>query len=512
MELEAGCGGCFCGLRFRSPKSRNKTSVALVEETKKTITSPQVNERGETASLPESQNPPPSYLHYINHWYGSPDITTTNTLWTPEKPPAYSEEEDIPPEVLATMEKHLKALSPQLRQLSLDIWGRYAHDRLTALMTSHGFDVTPHYLGLATAFRAAYTHAPTSKSPNEKGAARSTRVIGVNAEMDALPGIGHACGHNLIAMAGVGVALALKAALAAHGVPGTIVLLGTPAEEGGGGKIQLLERGAYREMDACVMCHPAAGPENSAMMWKSVAAQHMEIEFFGHGAHAGAAPWEGQNALDAAFVAYSAISALRQQIKPDHRVHGVVSGRNWAPNVIPDYALLKYIVRAPTWAELEVLRERILACFQAAALATACKVKISMDHGYYELRNNSVLGGVFSRVVGHQYGMGMSTAEGINASTDFGNVTFELPAIHPAYAIRTEPNGANHTPQFAQSARSKQAHEQTLKVALGLAAVGFKVLDDAKFMAKAKEAFEAAKAAHEATTSFASDVALAHGE
>ena len=130
---------------------------------------------------------------------------------------------------------------------------RYAHDRLTAFMSSHGFTVTPHYLGLATAFRAAYTHHASSAA-NAKLKSRTTRVIGINSEMDALPSIGHGCGHNLIAMSGVAVALAIKAALEAHDVPGTIVLLGTPAEEAGGGKIQLLERGGYADMDACIMC------------------------------------------------------------------------------------------------------------------------------------------------------------------------------------------------------------------------------------------------------------------
>ena len=129
---------------------------------------------------------------------------------------------------------------------------RYAHDRLTKFMASHGFKVTSHYLGLETAWRAEFTHVSSRKDANTSGA-RSKRVIGVNSEMDALPGVGHACGHNLIAMSGVAVSLALKAALLKHDVPGTILLLGTPAEEAGGGKITLLERGAYKEMDACIM-------------------------------------------------------------------------------------------------------------------------------------------------------------------------------------------------------------------------------------------------------------------
>ncbi|EED83197.1 predicted protein, partial [Postia placenta Mad-698-R] len=204
---------------------------------------------------------------------------------------------------------------------------RHAHDALTSFMSARGFAVTPHYLGLRTAWRAEYVHVSSSSSPPSH-----PRVIGVNAEMDALPGIGHACGHNLIAAAGVGVALALKAALEAHDVSGRIVLLGTPAEEGGGGKIVLSSRGAYDEMQACIMCHPSGGPLRHASLGPSLAIQTLDVEFKGHGAHAAAHPWEGRNALDAAFLAYSSIAMLRQQMKPTHRVHGIVTGKDWAPN------------------------------------------------------------------------------------------------------------------------------------------------------------------------------------
>lgn len=240
------------------------------------------------------------------------------------------------PEVLKTIDGALALLDPQLRELSLDIWRHpelmweeaHAHDALTSFMSARGFAVTPHYLGLRTAWRAEYAHVSSSRSPWSS----RPRVIGVNAEMDALPGIGHACGHNLIAVAGVGVALALKAALETHDVSGRIVLLGTPAEEGGGGKIVLSSRGAYDEMDACLMCHPSGGPLRHASLGPSLAIRTMDIEFKGHGAHAAAHPWEGRNALDAAFLAYSSIAVLRQQIRPTHRVHGIVTGKDWAPN------------------------------------------------------------------------------------------------------------------------------------------------------------------------------------
>ncbi|KAI0738286.1 amidohydrolase [Daedaleopsis nitida] len=441
-----------------------------------------------------------SYIQFTHGWYDYPDRKGCKFTQEFERPPVYMEKEGVPPEVLQTIQDKLKDLSAELRKLSLDIWHhpevmfeeKYAHDRLTRFMAQHGFAVTPHYLGLETAWRAVYTH-PASDADGK--ARRQLRVIGVNSEMDALPGIGHACGHNLIAMSGAAVAIAIKAALQAHNVAGTVVLLGTPAEEAGGGKITLLERGAYEEMDACIMSHPSAGPENFSGLWPGVACQPIDVEFFGHGAHAAAAPWEAQNALDAVFVAYASISALRQQIKPDHRVHGIVVGRDWAPNVIPDYAKLRYIVRAPTWAELEALRERVKACFDAAALATACKIEVSLGAGYYEVRNNSVLGREYARAVGEMYHMVTDTGDGAKYSTDFGNVTFALPALHPVYSIPTEPQGSNHTPQFANAAATEEAHTETLKVAAGLATVGFRVLNDRNFAQEVKKSLEGSQAA-----------------
>ncbi|OBZ71071.1 Peptidase M20 domain-containing protein 2 [Grifola frondosa] len=439
----------------------------------------------------------PAYVQFANTClYCEPGAQFT-PCGAREKPPSYAVQEIYRPDVVKTIETELDRLDSELRKLSLDIWNhpeimyqeKYAHDTLTAFMSSHGFTVSPHYLGLSTAFRAAFSHT------SAKSSVSGTRVLGVNAEMDALPGIGHACGHNLIAMSGVAVALALKAALQAHDISGTVVLLGTPAEEGGGGKIALLERGAYDEMDACVMCHPSPGPDNWTALGPSLACQPIEVEYFGHGAHAAASPWEAQNALDAAFLAYAGISALRQQMKPTHRVHGVVSGRDWAPNVIPDYAKMRYIVRAPTWGELETLRGRVKACFEAAAHATACKIEIKLGVGYFDLRQNGVLGQEYANFVEERYGMTAEVVtEGMRASTDFGNVTYALPAIHPSFAIPTEPNGGNHTPQFARAAATPEAHAAALTVAKGLAAVGMRVLDDGQFARAVKKAFEDARA------------------
>lgn len=403
-------------------------------------------------------------------------------------PPLYSENKAD--DVLVTIERTLDACSPALRQLSLSIHEHpelmfhenYAHDLLTSFMQSHGFRVTPHYLGLETAWRAEFQHL------------KGGRTIGVNAEMDALQGMGHACGHNLIAISGVGVALALKAALQTHNVPGKVVLLGTPAEEGGGGKIILLKRGGYKDMDACIMCHPAAGQLHSVSIGSATALQTIQVEYFGHSAHAGAAPWEGTNAQDAAFLAYSNVSALRQQMKPTHRVHGIIQGNdNWSPNIIPDYARMRWYVRAPTSTELLAFVERVKKCFEAAALATSCKVSLQTEPPYYDLHQNQVLAREFINIVSSRYGMSSNTDD-TAASTDFGNVTYALPALHPAFVIPTKPQGGNHTPAFAQAAARLEAHRETITVTKALALIGFKVIADKVFFDQVKADFDAWKA------------------
>ncbi|KAJ7091359.1 hypothetical protein B0H15DRAFT_230660 [Mycena belliarum] len=406
-------------------------------------------------------------------------------LHTDAKPPAYSPETDA--DVKSAIDEKLDEISPQLRKMSLEIHDRpelafsefFAHDLLTSFMASHGFTVTKHYLGLDTAFRAEYSHK------------QGGRVLGINSEYDALKGMGHACGHSLIAVSGCGVALAVKAALETHDIPGKVVLLGTPAEEGGGGKVILLQRGAYEDMDLCVMCHPAPGAIKSANLGTSTAAQDIEVEYAGRSAHAGAAPWEGTNALDAAFLAYSGISVLRQQMRPDHRVHGIVEGnQDWAPNVIPDYAKMHWLVRAPTSAMLAAFVERVKRCFEAAALATSCEIKMKLAPPYFDLNQNQALGQEFSDVVRRRYGMTTNGTAGY-ASTDFGNVSYALPALHPGYAIPTEPNGGNHTIGFARAAATQAAHDATMLVTKGLAHTGFRALSNDDFYKQVRASFKA---------------------
>jgi len=390
------------------------------------------------------------------------------------------------PDIYETISREVANLDQELRSLSIDIHShpelkfqeKYAHDVLTAFMEKHGWNVEKHY-HLDTAWAASFSHG------------NGGRVLGVNSEMDALPGIGHACGHNLIAIAGVAVALAVKAALIKHDIPGKVVLLGTPAEEGGHGKVILLEKGAYKEMAACLMCHPAPGPKHSASLSGSIALQSISVEYRGHSAHAALSPWQGKNALDAAVAAYTNISLLRQQVKPSHRIHGVFEGQDWAVNIIPDNSKMLWFVRAPTVTEVKEVDPRVRACFQASALATGCTVDISgIETPVHELRQNKALAEAFAQVYRSKsgpidYEWGISSA-----STDFGNVTYALPSIHPGFSIPTEPNGGNHTLAFTSAAATPEAHQACLEVCKALALTGLRVIKDDQFYAKVRATFE----------------------
>ncbi|EKM56702.1 uncharacterized protein PHACADRAFT_183302 [Phanerochaete carnosa HHB-10118-sp] len=424
--------------------------------------------------------------------------------WRPgdDAHPGGTGEEIYRSDVFKTICEAVDALDNELRELSLDISAHpelkfeehYAHDVLTAFMSKHDFEVTPHYL-MDTAWVARYSHG------------QGGRTIGVNSEMDALPGVGHACGHNLIAISGVAVACAIREALIKHDIAGTVVLLGTPAEEGGGGKIILLDKGAYEDMDACLMCHPAPGPPYSASLSSCLSIQRIQAEFHGHTsvlhftvvnasliglprAHAALSPWEGQNALDAAVSAYTNIAMLRQQVKPTHRIHGIFEGKDWAVNVIPDYAKTFWYVRGETQAEVNALRPRVENCFKAASLATSCRLEITDAGSNFDLRQNKALGDGFKQVFESQFGP-VDYVWGIkSASTDFGNITYALPALHPGFGIPTELQGGNHTRAFAQSAASPEGHVACLNVSKALAATGVRVLTDGDFFNQVRKTFE----------------------
>lgn len=281
-----------------------------------------------------------------------------------------------------SIESEVTALSSDLRELSLKMWDNpelqwkefKTHDLFTSFfeknLAHEGWVTTRHAHGVETAFECKYEFFP----PGFNGPKEEVRCIGFQSELDALPGIGHGCGHNLIAISGVASAVSLARACKANNIPVKVILLGTPAEEGGGGKISLIQGGAYDQMSVCLMCHPALSNTVTPML----AVQALAVRFKGKTAHAAAAPWQGINALDAAVLAYNNISSMRQQLPPSSRVHGIIEGNNMAPNVIPNDVQVRYNVRGPAAKDVKANLAKILPCFEGAAKATGCSYEITM--------------------------------------------------------------------------------------------------------------------------------------
>jgi len=306
--------------------------------------------------------------------------------------------------------------------------------------------------------------------------------IGICAEYDALPGLGHACGHNIIAAAALGAAAGLAAVADELGL--TVTVLGTPAEEGGGGKVLMLEGGAFDGLHAAMMIHP--GPADAARA-EPFAVDHQHITYRGKTAHAAAYPELGVNAADAFTVAQVAIGLLRQQLPASVRLHGVVTQAGLAPNAIPDHAEGRWYVRAGSVAELDQLGPRVRACFEAGALATGCEVTIETESPRYtEFRNDEQLLGLFvanARELGRPFtdpGAGVGVGTRMNrASTDMGNVSLRLPAIHPYLGIDSLP-AVNHQPEFAAHCAGPAADRAVLDGAIALAATVVDAATDAR--------------------------------
>jgi amidohydrolase len=322
-----------------------------------------------------------------------------------------------------------------------------------ALVAERGFRITAAPGGLDTAFRADF--------------GSGSLVIGICAEYDALPGIGHACGHNIIAASAVGTALAL--AEVAEELDLTVVLLGTPAEESGGGKAVLLEAGAFDDLAATVMLH--AGPIDIARA-RSLALSQVAVEYTGREAHAAVAPYLGLNAADAITVSQVAIGLLRQQLAPGQMVHGIVTDGGQATNVIPARTEMHYTMRANDAGSLSELESRMADCFLAGAVATGCGHQVrATEPSYLELTPDTWLAEVF-RAEMVRVGRTPVAAEFEAAmplgSTDMGNVTQLMPGIHPIVGIDAE-GASTHQPAFAAAAAGPSADKAVIEGAVMLA-------------------------------------------
>ncbi|MCC6848095.1 MAG: M20 family metallopeptidase [Deltaproteobacteria bacterium] len=316
-----------------------------------------------------------------------------------------------------------------------------------------GFEVTRGVGELPTAFVARAGSGPLH--------------VAFCAEYDALPGIGHACGHNMIAAMAVGAASA--AACVADDVGLTVSVIGTPAEEGGGGKILLLDRGVFAGVHAAMMVHPAPV---DVVEQPFLACAQFEVRYTGKEAHASAFPERGVNAADALTVAQTAIGCLRQHIRQTDRVHGIVTHGGDAPNVVPAHTAAHYIVRARTLGELDEVRDKVVRCFEAGALATGSTLEIKQDHPpYAEVKVDAEIAAAYRRnavTLGRVLPELGPVLERMAGSTDMGNVSLALPSIHPMIGIESLP-AVNHQPEFTAHCATPVADRAVMDGALAMA-------------------------------------------
>lgn len=376
----------------------------------------------------------------------------------------------------------VEGLRDQLEGLALDL---HAHPevafeehrsagRLCDTLEAAGFAVERGAGGLETAFVARQRFG--SGGPR----------IALLAEYDALPGLGHACGHNLIASASIGAALALQR----HGgfERGELSVIGTPAEEGGGGKILLAEAGVFEGVDAALMFHPG---RRTMVTRGALAASRLTMRFYGRAAHAASAPEQGINALDACILTFNAINALRQHTKDETRIHGIISHGGTAANIVPEFAEAKFSIRHRYISEALELKERVIAAARGAAAAVGARVEFDEGPTYAERRINHPMAQRFAE---HLEALGEPVKEppaiGGVGSSDFGNLSQLIPAIHPYIAIAPEGVSA-HTPEFAAAAASPAGLRGMMLAATALAATAADLLTDPALLEAARSDFGA---------------------
>jgi amidohydrolase len=355
----------------------------------------------------------------------------------------------------------------------------FASGLLADTLEGYGFTVERGYAGIPTAFRA--------RKGNPAGA-----HVAFLAEYDALPGIGHACGHNMICSsalaAGIGLG-ALLGKLSSEAI-GEISVIGTPAEETEGGKVLMVERGAFQDLDAALMVHPLDG---NYYLAEALAMDSWEVEFFGKSSHAAAAPWEGKNALDALILTFTNINALRQQIYLDARIHGIIMDGGAAPNIIPEYTRARFHVRAKTRTYLDELVERFKACVQAAALATGTRCELhKYECSLDDMLNNTLLAervrDYFVQALGSKP---FKRAPDHFGSSDIGNVSHVVPAVHVFVEIAEGKALSPHTTEFQAAAVTPYADAAILRAGKALALTGYDLLTDAAFLRAVKTEFTA---------------------
>jgi amidohydrolase len=343
---------------------------------------------------------------------------------------------------------------------------------LAEFLGSQGFKVEKGVGGVETAFRATIE---TGDGP----------TIAILCEYDALPGIGHACGHNVIAAAGAGAGAGL-AAVRGQLPGGRVQVIGTPAEEGGGGKVKLIQSGIFKDVDCAMMIH---GFDRTLLHQDLLGIVRATFEFTGKASHASADPWEGINALDACIQTFNNVSMLRQQVRPECRIHGIITNGGAAPNIIPEYAAATFYVRAPRIDLVWDLYKRVVACAEGAARATGATLKVIQQDTVYEpMKRNQTLLDLFAA---NMKSVGLSEGEPIPdrlGSSDIGNVSQVIPAIQPMIGIA--PSGmAIHTRDFAEAAVKPLARAGMLAAAKTMAMTTLDLLAEPARVQAAQEEF-----------------------
>ncbi len=346
---------------------------------------------------------------------------------------------------------------------------------LTRYLEENSFSIKRGICELPTAFRASY--------------GRGKPAVAILAEYDALPGLGHACGHNLIATCAVGAAVASKLAIDQFG--GSILIIGTPAEEIYGGKAIMADRGAFNNVDIAMMVHP--GVYNTATT-QALANQSLEVGFFGKAAHAAARPEAGINALEAMLNSFAAINSLRQHIKSTARIHGIITDGGQAANIVPVHSAGDFIVRSEDDIYLDELKERVLNCFIGAATASGARLEYRWGEiRYAPMRNNLTLARLFRQNM-QSLGRRMQLFNHGSAfgSTDMGNVSQLVPSIHPIVAIAPI-DVLSHSPQFAEAAASEAGLCGLVDAAKALAMTVADLVANSSIVSQVKKEFQQQK-------------------
>ena len=379
-------------------------------------------------------------------------------------------------QVLQTIDR----LQPELIEVSRTIHSNpetaYQEYKASALLTSkleeNGYQVQRKAADIDTAFVA---YAGDKPSP----------TIAILAEYDALPVIGHACGHNLMATAALGAGLGLRGIV--DKLPGRVAIFGTPAEEGGGGKVVMVQRGAFKDVDAAILFHPST---TNIIHSDSLASTRVNIIFHGRASHGAAAPHKGINALDGVIQTYNAINAMRQQLRDDARVMGVITNGGQAANIIPGYASAQFSIRAADRQYADEVLERFRRCAEGAALATGATLEFNIiePSRYDNLVTNSVMGKIFAEKL-EKLGVEIATEDRFGSgSTDMGNVSQALPSIQPYLAIA--PVGISaHTIEFREAAGSDVGQQAMLNAAKAMALTALDLLVKPGLLARAKQEF-----------------------